>query len=99
MDIKGKGLDQAMWIKDFNLMSWMNANSFRTSHYPYAEEVLDLADEYGILVIDESPAVGMTFFNDENKRMFVPERVNDQTQAFHKSVMRELISRDKNHPA
>ena len=98
MDIKGKGLDQAMWIKDFNLMSWMNANSFRTSHYPYAEEVLDLADEYGILVIDESPAVGMTFFNDENKRMFVPERVNDQTQAFHKSVMRELISRDKNHP-
>ena len=60
--------------------------------------MLDLADEYGILVIDESPAVGMTFFNDENKRMFVPERVNDQTQAFHKSVMRELISRDKNHP-
>ena len=97
MDIKGKGLDLALWVKDFNLMKWLGANSFRTSHYPYAEEILDLADEYGFVVIDESPAVGMTFFN-QNKEMFVQERVNLETQKHHIEIMKELIQRDKNHP-
>lgn len=98
MNIKGKGLDNVLWIKDFNLMEWIGANSFRTSHYPYAEEVLDWADEYGFVVIDESPAVGMTFFNEE-KKVFVPERVNDKTKQHHIEVMTELISRDRNHPS
>ena len=97
MDIKGKGLDLAMCVKDFNLMKWINANSLRTSHYPYAEEILDLADEYGFVVIDESPAVGMTFFN-EDKKVFVEERVNRDTLKHHIEVMEELVARDKNHP-
>ena len=40
-------------------MEWLGANSFRTSHYPYAEEVLEYADRHGIVVIDETPAVGI----------------------------------------
>jgi hypothetical protein len=31
--------------------------SFRTAHYPYAEEVLDYADRHGVVVIDEAAAV------------------------------------------
>lgn len=46
-------------MKDFNLLRWLGANAFRTSHYPYAEEVLQLCDRYGIVVIDESPGVGI----------------------------------------
>ena len=46
-------------MKDFNLLRWLGANAFRTSHYPYAEEVLQLCDRYGIMVIDESPGVGI----------------------------------------
>lgn len=97
MNLKGKGLDDVTCIRDFNLMQWIGANSFRTSHYPYAEEILDWADEYGFVVIDESPAVGMTFFN-EAKAVFVPERVNEQTKQHHIEIMRELIARDQNHP-
>lgn len=97
MNLKGKGLDDVTCIKDFNLLQWIGANSFRTSHYPYAEEMLDWADEYGIVVIDESPAVGMTFFN-EAKQVFVPERVNDETRKHHIEVMEALIERDRNHP-
>lgn len=97
MHIKGKGLDHVINIKDFNLMKWIGANSFRTSHYPYAEEILDLADEYGIVVIDESPAVGMTFFN-ESRAAFVEERINDATKEHHIEIMEALIQRDKNHP-
>ena len=57
--IRGKGLDYPLMVKDMNLFRWLGVNVFRTSHYPYAEEFLDLAAEYGIAVIDESPAVGL----------------------------------------
>lgn len=97
MNIKGKGLDHVINIKDFNLMQWIGANSFRTSHYPYSEEILDLADEYGIVVINESPAVGMTFFN-ESKPAFMEDKINNKTKEHHIEIMDELIQRDKNHP-
>lgn len=55
----GRGLDEAANIMDFNLMKWSGANSFRTAHYPYAEEVMRLADREGFVVINETPAVGL----------------------------------------
>jgi beta-glucuronidase len=57
--IRGKGHDAAYMVHDFQLLRWIGANSFRTSHYPYAEEVLDYADRRGIVVIDETAAVGL----------------------------------------
>ncbi len=26
------------------LIKWVGANSYRTSHYPYADEIMDMAD-------------------------------------------------------
>ncbi|KAL3176235.1 hypothetical protein MRX96_010555 [Rhipicephalus microplus] len=60
-NIRGKGLDMALVVKDFNLINWLGANSFRTSHYPYAEEIMDQADAQGIAVIDEAPAVSLSY--------------------------------------
>lgn len=57
--IRGKGHDPAYMVHDFQLIDWIGANSFRTSHYPYAEEVLNYADRQGIVVIDETAAVGL----------------------------------------
>ncbi len=59
LQIRGKGLDYALIAKDFNMMKWLGVNCFRTSHYPYAEEIMDQADRQGIMVIDESPGVGI----------------------------------------
>ena len=56
--VRGKGHDDAYLVHDFELLDWIGANSFRTSHYPYAEEVYDYADRKGIVVIDEVAAVG-----------------------------------------
>ena len=100
MDVRGKGLDEALLVKDFNLLKWIGANSFRTSHYPYAEEWYRMADRLGVVVIGESPAVGMkgnqAFFgadiSDELKAG------NQQRQEHHLQVMREMIARDRNHP-
>ena len=57
-DIRGRGLDLPTIKRDFELMKWIGANCFRTSHYPYAEEIYQMADEEGFLIIDEVPAVG-----------------------------------------
>lgn len=97
-NIRGKGLDQVINIKDFNLLKWIGANSFRTSHYPYSEEILYLADMYGIVVIEEAPAVGMNAFMGRMK-IFTEERVGEKTLDHHLKVMEELIARDKNHPS
>ncbi|KAF3804368.1 Beta-glucuronidase [Colletotrichum gloeosporioides] len=103
--IRGKGFDPAYMIHDFNLMSWMGANSFRTSHYPYAEEVLDYADRHGIVVINETAAVGLNLgiiagmFGLKPPPTFCPEACSDKTQAAHEQALRELVARDKNHPS
>jgi beta-galactosidase/beta-glucuronidase len=38
----------ALWSKDVFLLEWLNVNCVRTSHYPYAEEFMQLADRLGI---------------------------------------------------
>lgn len=96
MDIKGKGLDETMIVKDFNLLRWMGANSFRTSHYPYSEELMNLAAREGFVIIDESSAVGLYMFKGKQD-VFTQDRVNILLE-HHLQVMRELVARDKNHP-
>jgi beta-glucuronidase len=101
----GKGHNDAFLVHDFELLKWVGANSFRTSHYPYAEAVLDYADRQGIVVIDETAAVGLNVnlsVEDPDARgstTFSPERVNDQTREAHVQAIRELVARDKNHPS
>ncbi|XP_064103725.1 beta-glucuronidase-like [Macrobrachium nipponense] len=85
-EIRGKGLDLALVAKDFNLMKWLGVNVFRTTHYPYAEEIMDMADREGIMVIDECPAVSLTNFS--------PSHLET-----HAEMMQEMIRRDKNRPS
>jgi beta-glucuronidase len=101
--VRGKGHDQSFMVHDFQLMHWIGANSFRTSHYPYAEEVLEYADRQGIVVIDETPAVGLNLaitsglFGGIKIPTWSPEGCNDETREAHANSIRELVARDKNH--
>ncbi|MGS0685425.1 beta-glucuronidase [Nakamurella sp. GG22] len=103
--VRGKGHDDAYLVHDFALMEWIGANSFRTSHYPYAEEVLDYADEKGIVIIDEVAAVGLNtgiaggIFGGEPKPTFSEDTINDASRVVHAQAIRELVARDKNHPS
>ena len=102
--MRGKGHDDAFMVHDFALLEWLGANSFRTSHYPYAEEVLDYADRRGIVVIDETAAVGLNMglaggvFGTQGYQTFSDDTINDATQEVHRRAISELIARDKNHP-
>jgi beta-glucuronidase len=101
--VAGKRHDDAWMVHDFALMDWIGANSFRTSHYPYAEAVLEYADRHGIVVIDETAAVGLNaslggVLGGVAFETFSEETINDQTREVHAQAIRELIARDKNHP-
>jgi beta-glucuronidase len=100
----GKGHNDAFMLQDFELLDWIGANSFRTSHYPYSEDVLDHADRRGIVVIDETAAVGLNMglgggiFGGQGYLTYSQETINDETRAAHAQAIRELVARDKNHP-
>lgn len=101
--IHGRGFNEAANVLDFNLMKWIGANSFRTAHYPYSEEMMRLADREGIVVIDETPAVGLHLnFGATLSGLGGGVRntwENTDTKQAHEQVLRELIARDKNHPS
>jgi beta-glucuronidase len=86
----GKGLNLPLMVKDYQLMRWTGANAYRTSHYPYSEEEMQLADREGFLIIDEIPAVSLQFESEEN----AAERLRVCLQQID-----ELVARDKNHPS
>jgi beta-glucuronidase len=103
--VRGKGHDDAFLVHDFQLLDWVGANSFRTSHYPYAEEVLEFADRHGIVVIDETAAVGLNMgvvggmSGTPPFPTFSEQYAGAETLAAHAQHIRELIARDKNHPS
>ena len=85
-NIRGKGADLPLFARDYNLIKWMGANSYRTSHYPYDDQLMDFADRNGIVIIDECPGVALDHFE-------------APLLAHHLAVMTELVARDKNHPS
>lgn len=104
----GRGYNPVVNLRDFELLEWIGANSVRTSHYPYSEEFMQMADRKGLVVIDETPAVGLfDMLNNflaagtgagDKTDFFDREEVQTRTLENHKDAIRELFLRDKNHP-
>ena len=52
---RGRSLTPEIWRQDVEHFRAANVNFVRTSHYPPAEEFLDLCDQYGLFVECEAP--------------------------------------------
>ena len=106
-DIVGRGFSIGVMKRDFELMKWIGANSFRTSHYPYDEEIYRMADREGFLIIDEVPAVGLfeslVNFLDagtgKGASSFFAKETTPLLLKAHLNAVDEMIARDKNHPS
>lgn len=75
--------------KDFETLKKFNFNAVRTAHYPPVNKYLELADEYGIFIIDET--------GDE---AHATEYLSDDpafTDMYRERV-RQMVLRDRNHP-
>jgi beta-glucuronidase len=89
--VYGGGTCGPVLVNDFELLKWTGANAVRTSFYPFNEEYYEMADKNGILVIEDSPAMGM-FRNSD-----VAEMKKFEVQ--YTQYLEEMILRDKNHPS
>lgn len=97
--ILGKFMYGAVLVRDFYLMRKIGANSFRTSHYPYSNEHLDLADEMGFLVILEPPLcysnISRVMSQEEITKMFSDIKYFEKV----KHTIKEMIRQHKNRPS
>jgi len=88
---RGKALTREDLLKDVILLKQFNFNSVRTAHYPNDPYFYELADTYGLYVMDEanieSHGVGGLLAN-------LPE----WGHAMSNRVQR-MVERDKNHPS
>jgi beta-galactosidase len=89
--IKGKALTREIILKDVTTIKQFNFNCIRLSHYPSDPYLLDLCDEYGIMVIDEANlethGLGGKLDHDASWTGAYIERVS------------RMALRDKNHPS
>ncbi|HVZ86185.1 MAG TPA: glycoside hydrolase family 2 TIM barrel-domain containing protein, partial [Polyangia bacterium] len=77
--------------KHLQMLKSMGVNALRTSHNPPAPELLDLADQLGLLVMDEA-------FDcwDQAKNQYDYARFFNQWSTID---IGDMVSRDRNHPS
>ena len=75
--------------KDFEILKQFNFNAVRTSHYPPVNKYLELADEYGLFIIDET--------GDEAHATEQISRDSTYLEMYQERV-RQMVLRDRNHP-
>jgi beta-galactosidase len=91
--------------KDVEMMKQANVNAVRTSHYPNDPRWYDLADEYGLYVMDEANIESHAYMQlgDHSKVPGYREQVQlgykPQWQAAHLDRVSRMVQRDKNAPS
>lgn len=87
----GAAVNRSALIRQIEIMKGMGVNAWRTSHNPPAPELLELCDEYGILVMDE-------FFDEWT----VKKIENGYARDFGEHALcdvENIVCRDRNHPS
>jgi beta-galactosidase len=87
----GAALNDRALQRQLEMLVEMGVNALRTSHNPPAPELLDLADQMGLMVMDETFDCWLK-----------GKTPNDYSRVFadwHEQDTRMLIRRDRNHPS
>ena len=85
----GHAMDEATIRRDFEILKQFNFNAVRTSHYPPVNRYLELANEYGLYIIDEAGT-------EAHATEFLSERA--EFREMYKERVRRMVLRDRNHP-
>ncbi|MCU4675911.1 DUF4981 domain-containing protein [Catenovulum sp. 2E275] len=103
----GKALSLDSMIADIKLMKQLNVNAVRTSHYPNDERFYELADQYGLYVLDEANIESHEYMQIGNRQGFTNNEYQRKTflgyqpewEAAHIDRIARMVERDKNHPS
>jgi beta-galactosidase len=97
----GDAVPEAVGERDIQLIKSMGANFLRTAHYPQDPAVLDECDRLGIVTWEEIPNIKIHIYPpvEDNVGSVYTERFPRPLVQNLKQQMREMIERDRNHPA
>lgn len=89
--------------RDIEMMKRNNVNAVRTSHYPNDPRWYDLADEYGLYVMDEANIESHAYMEMGWSSDAARERwqlgYDPAWEAAHIARVANMVERDKNHPS
>lgn len=85
----GHAMDEATIRKDMELLKQFNFNAVRTCHYPPVNKYLQLANEYGLYIIDETGDEAHATEKAANDLAFTE---------MYKERVRMMVLRDRNYP-
>jgi len=94
-------LSEATMRRDVELMKQANVNAVRTSHYPNDPRWYDLADEYGLYIMDEAniESHGYLSLTQETGDPTLNLGHRPEWAAAHLDRVTRMVERDKNHPS
>jgi len=87
----GAAINKRALERQIEILKGMGCNAIRTSHNPPAPELLDLADQMGMIIMDEAFDMWK-----KPKNKYDYSTVWDQ---MHKKDIQDLVCRDRNHPS
>ena len=85
----GHTMNEETIRKDLTILKQFNINCVRTSHYPPVIRYLELADEYGIYIVDETG-------DESHATEYVSEK--KEWEEMYRERARKMVLRDRNHP-
>ncbi len=85
----GHTMTEEIIRRDFEILKQFNFNAVRTSHYPPVNKYLQLANEYGLFIIDEAGV-------EAHATEYVSE-MPEFTEMYRDRV-RRMVLRDRNYP-
>jgi beta-galactosidase len=93
--VLGQTITEERMIEDIRLMKQFNINAVRASHYPNVPRWYELADQYGLYLVDEADL-------ESHGMGFTPELTLANKPAWreaHLDRIVRVVERDKNHPS
>ena len=88
--VLGHTMNEETIRKDMSILKRFNINCVRTSHYPPVIRYLELADEYGIYIVDETG-------DEAHATEYLSEK--KEWEAMYRERARKMVLRDRNHPS
>jgi beta-galactosidase len=86
----GHTMNEETIRKDFSILKRFNINCVRTSHYPPVNRYIELADEYGIYIVDETG-------DESHATEYLSGR--KEWEGMYRERARKMVLRDRNHPS